>query len=186
MPRPLPETRLIARIDRLATFLDRTGMAIAWWSGAVLVILVLVEVVSRPLNLPFFFGSELGSSLMAWLTFFALSEVGRRRGHISARFLIERLPGRARRLIDAVFSGVFFLAYVLLLFAVAVDLAATSLADGTRSQGMMRVPISWPQFGMVVGVGFFVLRTLLNTAAEITASITGRDLATTAAKAEGV
>jgi TRAP-type C4-dicarboxylate transport system permease small subunit len=90
-------------------------MQIGWLSAGLLLILVLLEVASRPLGLPYFFGSEFGSSLMAWITFFALSEVGRRREHISARFLLDLMPARAQRLIDALFSGVFFFIYVVLL-----------------------------------------------------------------------
>lgn len=177
---------MIATLHRISAGLDRMGMAIAWWSAVLLVIFVLIEVASRPLNLAFFLGSELGSSLMAWLTFFALSEVGRRRDHIAARFFVDRLPGRARRLIDAVFSGVIFAIYVLLLFAVALDLALTTHADGTRSQGMMRLPIAWPQFGMVAALAIFALRSLLNMTAEITATATGRDHAATGRGVEGV
>ena len=161
-------------------------MQIGWWSAAVLLVIVLLEVASRPLGLPYFFGSEFGSSLMAWITFFALSEVGRRREHISARFLIDLMPARVRRLIDAIFSGVFMFLYVILLFVIAVDLAATTTADGTRSQGMMRMPIAWPQYGMVVSLGLFTLRSALTMAAEITAAVTGRESTVPPPKAEAI
>jgi len=177
---------LCKRLEHVASALDRVGMQIGWWSAAVLLVIVLLEVASRPLGLPYFFGSEFGSSLMAWITFFALSEVGRRREHISARFLVDLMPARVRRLIDAVFSGVFLFLYVILLFVIAVDLAATTTADGTRSQGIMRMPIAWPQYGMVVSLGIFALRSALTMAAEVAAAVTGRESTAAAPKAEAI
>jgi TRAP-type C4-dicarboxylate transport system permease small subunit len=161
-------------------------MVIGWTAGAALVVVVLIEIVSRPLGLPYFFASEFGSSLMAWLTFFALSEVARRRNHISARFLVDLLPGRVRRVVDATFGGVFMFVYVALLFAVALDLAVTTHMDGTRSQGVMRMPIAWPQFGMVAALAVFVLRSLLNTIADIAAAIAGRDVTRPSSSTEAV
>ena len=64
-------------------------------SAALLIVLfglLLTDVILRWLHVEFYWGSEGGGLLMAWMIFLALPMVMRTRGHIATDFVVAHLP----------------------------------------------------------------------------------------------
>jgi TRAP-type C4-dicarboxylate transport system permease small subunit len=89
-------------------------------AAAVVVLLALLAavvlgVVSRALNEPVVWSDELARYLMVWLALIGWILASRRRAHIRITVLLDRLPGLARRIVEAAIQGALAVFGVLLM-----------------------------------------------------------------------
>lgn len=120
-------------------------------------VLVIVEITLRK-----FFGTsiqgvdEISSYAMAlsfaWAMPFAILD----RAHIRIDVIHIILPERMRAWFDLGSAVVFFL-YMAILSYFCIDLALTSYRDGTRSDGLLAVPIALPQWIWATGLAVSTL-----------------------------
>lgn len=120
-------------------------------------LLVIVEITLRK-----FFGTsiqgvdEISSYAMAlsfaWAMPFAILD----RAHIRIDVIHIILPERMRAWFDLGSAVVFFL-YMAILSYFCIDLALTSYRDGTRSDGLLAVPIAVPQWIWATGLAVSTL-----------------------------
>ncbi|ANK80850.1 MAG: hypothetical protein TEF_08620 [Rhizobiales bacterium NRL2] len=167
----MSSTRTLRILDRLALIVG--GLAVV-----VILVLVLAEITVRAAGSGLPFTSEYSSLAMAWLIFLPLAEVTRRRTHIAADFLVERMNPRLGAWVTALGASLFLVLYVAALFYVGWTVTANSFAENIRSQGLMMTPLFYPQVGMMVGLGLMLLRASVELARSVvTALHVGADTA---------
>jgi len=130
---------------------ERASLGLSLIFLVVLFLLMLADAVLRAASIDFYWGSEGGGILMAWLIFFTLPVVGYRRSHIATDFLTGLLPPGPRWALSLV-GHVLMLAYMLVLAWVCIELARRNVVSGARTQGILRLPLSVAQIGVSIGI----------------------------------
>jgi len=152
-------------VQRLASALDRFGLAVGALSCLVLFLLLIADIVLRKLGVTFLWSIEYSSFLMAFIVFFPLAAATRRRHHLTADFFLD-LTGPAfagfmrRWTIPLVMFG-----FSVVLLYLAAEITWTSWQDEARSTGPLRTPMAIPQAGMVVALAAMTLCALLDVVA---------------------
>jgi len=132
-------------------------------SAALLIVLfglLLTDVVLRWLRVEFYWGSEGGGLLMAWMIFLALPMVMRTRGHISTDFALAYLPDRAKAVLGMA-GHVLMIAYLASLAWYCADLAHSNWQSGARFQGILRLPMYLVQSGILLGLILMLVSEIL-------------------------
>ncbi len=147
-------------VKRFGRLNDQVCLSISLFFLVTLFAIVLIDVVLRSMRIEFYWASEGSTILMAWLIFFTLPLVNRQRTHISTDFLVARLSTWLRSLTNLA-GQVFMLAYLLILAWLCFELARRNFIGDARSQGILRVPLYFAQFGIVVGLVFTIVNQVL-------------------------
>lgn len=127
------------------------ALGCACFALAALALLVNAQIVGR------FFGAmipaadEVAVYMLAAATFLAAGPTLRRRVHIRVMLLLDRLPGRGARLLNAV-SHLGALLVVGYLAYFAGELAWDSYRFGALSTGLYPTPLWIPQLALVAGM----------------------------------
>jgi TRAP-type C4-dicarboxylate transport system permease small subunit len=132
-------------MSALSRALDRAGLWLACLSVYAIFFLTIAEIALRPFGISIVFANDLQGFLMVTAVFFALGDITRRREHIIADFFIAMMPERVRSALDLVCHLLIGIAYVLLLMWMIGSLAYGSYVDAVRSEGVLRVPLVFPQ-----------------------------------------
>jgi TRAP-type C4-dicarboxylate transport system permease small subunit len=142
----------------IAILTDRVSGALMAWSIFLLMILVLVEVVTRYLlNQPLSVAEEYGGYLLVAMTMVGLAYTWKEKGHISVDLLVSRLPARFQLRLRAA-TLTLAAALTLLLVAASLRMVSQSFLFGTRSGSWLRTPLAWPQMIVVLGSALLVLQ----------------------------
>ena len=128
-------------------------------------VLLLLEVTFRMLRIEFYWGSELSGILMAWLTLFCLPWLTRNRTHLSTDVVTALFPAPIKRALRYAGYGL-MLAYLAVLLWYCGDLALKNYASGARDAGILRLPLSILQFGVLLGLGLTALSQIWLIARE--------------------
>ncbi len=147
-------------VNRFKKFSEQACLAISLFFLVALFAIVLIDVVLRSMRIEFYWASEGGTILMAWLIFFTLPLVNRQRTHISTDFLVARLPGWLQSVANLA-GQVLMLAYLLILAWLCFELARRNFIGDARSQGILRVPLYFVQIGVVVGLVLTIVSQVL-------------------------
>ena len=147
-------------VNRFNKFSEQACLAISLFFLVMLFAIVLIDVVLRSIRIEFYWASEGGTILMAWLIFFTLPLVNLQRTHISTDFLVASLPGWLRSVTNLA-GQVLMLAYLLILSLLCFELARRNLIGDARSQGILRVPLYFMQIGVVVGLVLTIVSQVL-------------------------
>ncbi|MDM8165886.1 TRAP transporter small permease subunit [Roseovarius sp.] len=139
---------------------ERAGVFASAALLIVLFALLLADVILRWLQVEFYWGSEGGGLLMAWMIFLALPMVMRTRGHIATDFVVAHLPGRARAVLSMA-GHVLMIAYLCCLVWYCADLAHSNWQGGARFQGILRLPMYVVQSGILFGIVLMLLSEVL-------------------------
>ena len=139
-------------LQRLSLALDRIGRAIGALSCAVLFLLLIVDIFLRKAGTGFHWSIEYSSFLMAFIVFFPLAGVTRRREHLLADFFIMAVGGRIEAFLRRWVIPATTLLFGAVLLWLAADQTWTSWLDEERSTGPLRTPMWLPQTGMVVAL----------------------------------
>ncbi|MEQ9243659.1 TRAP transporter small permease [Roseovarius indicus] len=132
-------------------------------SAALLIVLfglLLTDVILRWLHVEFYWGSEGGGLLMAWMIFLALPMVMRTRGHIATDFVVAHLPDGVKAVLRMA-GHVLMIAYLACLVWYCADLAHSNWQGGARFQGILRLPMYLVQSGILVGLLLMLLSEIL-------------------------
>lgn len=139
--------------------LDRVYDASFYASAACFVFVgavLFAQIVGRPLGIIVPSATELAAYAMAASTFLALANVLRAGHHIRVHLLIEKLPRRARRLLDLWTS--LFTAVTLGYFALyTAEMVWDSFDYGAMSPGLLAIPLWIPQAAMALGLFLMAL-----------------------------
>lgn len=139
-------------LQRLSLALDRIGRTIGALSCAVLFLLLIVDIFLRKAGFSFHWSIEYSSFLMAFIVFFPLAGVTRRREHLLADFFIMAIGGRTEAVLRRWVIPSMTLLFSVVILALAAEQTWTSWLDEERSTGPLRTPMWLPQLGMVVAL----------------------------------
>lgn len=131
----------------LATFgalVDWTVAAI----GAVMILLVFVNVLLHVVGRDIAAVTELAELLMVWVTFLSGACAARRGAQMTITEFIDKLRGKARERADAVVD-VFAIGMLLLLFWYGINLVIVGWGNELT---VLQIPMSFQYLGMPVGV----------------------------------
>ncbi len=131
---------------------------IAGWLVLVIMVLVLVEVVSRYVfNRPLMVSDEFGSYLLVAISYLAAAYAWKEKGHVRITALVSRLPPRV--------SSWLRLVTLILALVVAIGLSQsaysylqTSFRLGMASGSWLHFPLQGPHMTLMIG---FVLLSLI-------------------------
>jgi TRAP-type C4-dicarboxylate transport system permease small subunit len=149
-------------LHRLALTLDRIGRTVAALSCAVLFLLLIADIALRKVGVPFHWSIEYSSFLMAFIVFFPLAGVTRRREHLLADFFVAAIGGRTEAFVRRWLIPVTTLLFGAVILALAVDQTWTSWLDEERSTGPLRTPMWLPQTGMVVALAAMLVCAVID------------------------
>ena len=142
-------------------FSDYISGALMAWSIFVLMIMVLVEVVTRYImNQPLSLADEYGGYMLVAMTMIGLAYNWKEKGHIYVDLVVNRLPASLQMKFRFV---TLMLAMILsvLLVAASWELVSQSFLFGARSGSRLRTPLAWPQMTLILGAVLLVAQLLV-------------------------
>ena len=145
---------MIKIVERIS---DGMGILAAWLFFAI-GMMVTYEVVSRYVFLsPTIWAEEMSQFFQIWATYLAAAHVLKQNHLIRIEFLIDRVDGRTRRLLEAltliiiaVFAGVGFW--------YGLDIVRESIAQNRHTSTMLGVPKWMTESAIPVGMGLLFLQ----------------------------
>lgn len=152
------------KLRRLSLALDRIGRAVGALSCAVLFLLLIVDIFLRKAGFTFHWSIEYSSFLMAFIVFFPLAGVTRRREHLLADFFIMAIGGRVEAFLRRWVIPTTTLLFVIVILWLAIDQTWTSWLDEERSTGPLRTPMWLPQTGMVIALTAMLICAVIDLA----------------------
>ena len=120
-----------------------------------------VDIAARAMSRSTYLGSELNSLLFSILIYLAAPEVTAKNGHINLSFIYDftgSTVGSFVKRINAAISAIFFVVIAYLFY----KFAAVNLANGTRTQGLLNLPVYYVQFAVFAGIALTALRFAIN------------------------
>ena len=134
---------------------------LAGWLMVVLMSLLVTDVIFRSFGRPLLLMAELSVFVMMIVIYLGFSRCEEQREHVRLEFVVNALPARHK-------PKVLFLANLLavlvigLLFYAVTRSAWSTFQTGSAIAGAVDIPI-WPtQFIMVIGMGVFLLQSIVN------------------------
>jgi TRAP-type C4-dicarboxylate transport system permease small subunit len=118
----------------------------------VLFLLLIADIGLRKAAVGFHWSIEYSSFLMAFIVFFPLAGVTRRREHLAADFFIMAVGGRTEAAIRRWVIPMATLLFAAVILALAAEQTWSSWLDEERSTGPLRTPMWLPQIGMVAAL----------------------------------
>ena len=140
--------RLFRVVEWFSHYISGVLMA---WSIFILMLMVLVEVVTRYImNQPLSLADEYGGYMLAAITMIGLAYTWKEKGHIHVDLVVNRLPASLRMKFRL---GTLILAMILsvLLVVASCELVSQSFLFGARSGSWLRTPLAWPQMTLILG-----------------------------------
>jgi len=135
--------------------------ALAGWLMFAMLMLLIVDVVSRSFGKPLLLMAELSVFVMMIVIYLGFSRCEEQHEHVRLEFVVNALPKRVRPKVRAATNFLAVAVIALLFYAVTRD-AWSSFITGSAIEAMVDIPI-WPtKFVMVVGMLFFLLQGIVN------------------------
>jgi TRAP-type C4-dicarboxylate transport system permease small subunit len=146
-------------IDGLRRVVERSNYALGMVSGLGILLMGLIltyEVVCRYFfNAPTIWAQETATYLYMWTMLAAASYTLQEGKHVQVDLVIERLPSRRRRLLEAA-TGAVGVVFCAIVAVQAYQMIAATLRFAKVSATPLRVPLWIPQSALLLG---FVLLT---------------------------
>jgi TRAP-type C4-dicarboxylate transport system permease small subunit len=144
------------------------GLAVDWLvvgAGAVMVVLVFVNVILHLLGKDLAWVIEFCELMMVWVTFFGAAAATRRGAHMAVTELVDLAPGRAKRWIDAVIQ--------LVVVAVLGLLAAYGWRIVQASWGNVLTVLDWPMAWQYMALPVGAALTMVFVLADLPRALRG-------------
>jgi len=140
--------KLFRTIEWFSHYVSGVLMA---WSIFVLMLMVLVEVVTRYImNQPLSLADEYGGYMLVAMTMIGLAYTWKEKGHIYVDLVVNRLPA-ALQMKFRLATLILAMALSVLLVAASWELVSQSFLFGARSGSWLRTPLAWPQMTLILG-----------------------------------
>lgn len=134
---------------------------LAGWLMFAMMMLLVVDVITRSFNMPLQLMAELSVFVMMIVIYLGFSRCEEHGEHVRLEFAVNALPERFRPIVNSASQFVAVAVIGLMLYAVTND-AWSSFMTGSAIEGTVDMPI-WPtKFVMVVGMVFFLLQGIVN------------------------
>lgn len=146
--------KLSAALDRLADTLSRAVCWLLVGLGAVMSVIVLLQVFFRfVIYVPFPWSEEISRYLMIWLGMLGSFVALRKGRHIGVTFLMERLPAAAHRVLAPLVQAA-LIGFLAVITREGWDLA---LFNASQKSPALMVPMIFPYLAIPVGAALMVL-----------------------------
>ena len=135
------------------------GAAVAWAVvaiGAVMIVLVFVNVLLHIVGRDLAAVTELAELLMVWVTFLSGASAARRGAQMTITEFIDKLGGKGRERADAAVD-VLAIGMLLLLFWYGINLVIVGWGNELT---VLQIPMSFQYLGMPVGVAAILVWTV--------------------------
>ena len=153
-------------MDQQAKWFEKAALTVSSVLLGILFLLLLADVVLRWLKIEFYWGSEAGGILSAWLIILALPMVIRKRGHLAVDMIVNAMPwGVAQAL--KVLGGALMIAYLAVLIWYCGKLGYANYLSGVRSQGILRIPVFIVETGIVAGFALMIISQALQMIEDV-------------------
>ncbi|MFC1951738.1 TRAP transporter small permease subunit [Chloroflexota bacterium] len=164
------------RLEQALEFvIDRSGH-LSGWLLVLMVLLVLVEVISRyAMHHPLMIADAVSGHLLVIIAFMGLAYTWRERGHIAIRVVVDRVSPRVAGWLRLV-TLILITAFVPLLIKVFFDLTAYLYRTGTRGETTARMPMVWWEMFTVIGLAIFFVVLVIDLVRHIKAMRNGMDI----------
>jgi TRAP-type C4-dicarboxylate transport system permease small subunit len=140
-----------------------SGLLMAW-SIFVLMLMVLVEVVTRYImNQPLSLADEYGGYMLVAITMIGLAYTWKEKGHIYVDLVVNRLPASLKMKFRLATLLLALILSVLLVVA-SWELVSQSFLFGARSGSWLRTPLAWPQMTLILGSVLLVAQLFVELA----------------------
>ncbi len=140
-----------------ARFREKYGRVLEWVVSALMVVLaveVMAGVIFRFAGHSLIWYDEVASVLLAWLTFYGSALASVKRAHIGCPELVDKLPWRARRVLNIV-AQLLVIAFFLLLGGVGLYVLPVLATDHMVS--LSWIPISFVQSVIPISAALIVV-----------------------------
>lgn len=149
--------KLIAIVEKITEVVSGYLPA---WTVFILMIMVLVEVVTRyVMNSPLSIADELGGYMLVGITFLGLAYTWKERGHVSVELVTNLLPPKVARWVRF-FTLIMAAVFCYPLIAGSYEYLQDSLLFGSRSGSWLRIPLVYPQSILLIGSVLLLLQLL--------------------------
>ena len=122
---------------------------------------LFVGAFARSFGIPIFFIDDVSTFLMSSSIFLGLAAVSASRSHIIAEFFTDLMSERLKRA-RVVLEDLVFIIYTGVLIWLTAGLAYSSYLGGSKSMGIVPVPLAIPQAIVVIGLIVLLLRSIAN------------------------
>lgn len=144
-------------VHRINQFLS----GLAGWLMVVMMSLLVTDVVFRSFGRPLLLMAELSVFVMMIVIYLGFSRCEEQREHVRLEFVVKALPPRHKPKVLFLANLLAVLVIALLFYAVTRS-AWSTFQTGSAIAGAVDIPI-WPtQFIMVIGMGVFLLQSIVN------------------------
>ena len=169
---------------RLGQVNDILGGHFSGWLVVIVMLLVLVQVVSRyVVRHPLSAGDELSGLITVVISFLGLGYTWQQKRHIRLDFVVNALPKKIEAWVRLIVLFLVLL-FVGLLSIVCLQLSISSWRIGSKSYDIA-VPLAYPQFALFIGAGLFDLCVLKDLVQSIIVLTTKSKTEETAKSLEG-
>lgn len=164
----------LKKVGRVIETLSGFAGRLAAVSTIALMLIIVTAVIARYVfRAPIAYVEEISAYLAAWLILFGLAYCAQVGGHIRADFLIERLNGRVRYIMECLSIAIVAVWVILLTWGcciVFIEWAATN----RECTGFLTISLWIPAVPLAVGTVLLALQTLVQVAKVATSKTFGR------------
>lgn len=148
--------RLIVCYRRFSTIAETVLYIVPCVLIGLFMLSMFSEVVLRTFSTGFAFLQEYPRLLMGYCVFWLLGVLFKRNRHVSVSFLVERLKGRAKRIL-MLFINVVVVGGSAMLLRGGIEIMMCEYAMGGRTATEIGIPIWTTYISLIVGVAFLLM-----------------------------
>ncbi len=153
-------------MKRLTHKINQVLSGFCGWLMLAMMILLVIDIVARTMRKPLQGMAELSVFVMMIVIYLGLARCEEHKEHVNLELILNVLPPRSRRIMEAVAYSLALGTVGLLFYAVTAN-AIHSYLRNEAIEGTVEMRI-WPvKFVMAIGLLFFLVQTLLNTLDKI-------------------
>ncbi|QUJ68535.1 TRAP transporter small permease [Photobacterium sp. GJ3] len=148
-------------MEKVVSAMNRALSGFTGWLMLIMMLILVCDVVFRTLGAPIQGSAEVSVFVMMIVIYLGLARCEERSEHVRLEFILNMLPGNAKRKVNFLAQLLAVIAVGLLFYAVTLD-AWSSYESGDAIEGTVELPI-WPtKFVMIFGMVFFLIQTMMN------------------------
>jgi len=148
--------------------LDKINAAICALLVFGMLVVVLLQIITRLFGHSFSWTEELSRYIMIWIGILGGSLALRKGEHASVRFLIENLNAKALHIVNII-GLLMILGFLLILMSTGFQVAHKAMAIRSTA---LEIPMTWPKLAIPVGATLMILETI-NLLVESVKSLKG-------------
>lgn len=146
---------------KIISFINKSFAELCGWLLSVIMVLLVIDFISRGLSMPVIGASEIAVFAMVSVVYLGLPFCEQQRGHVRVEAVLIRLPKKLKSVLDL---GCYVLAIAIIIIAIYAGFINAISAYVEREAIAGATPLlTYPvKFVMVVGLVFYLLQLFIN------------------------